>query len=317
MYNDDTFNGRYVMLVLHNNNAEAVAPEFEKRDITDFVGLTATFTTEAFSANVEASDIVLILPYDIAAKVGCLGILTASSATVPADVTRRAADANNYHRGCSLVPLSGVCRFQARRIVASTMAGGVFTLDPNTPFTAAPGLVPYVVINDQDQMAPVADAANAYTPADTVGNKADTAVLAISVVASLMAYAKGNITLATWIHNLVNAIQTLTETGGTITSTAAELDIYRVETPMGIFKPIALKLDTTNMGAADEIIIRVYERIIAGGLLHLSDEVPFVGVQAIPIKTISLDPNRFGIQVTIDETAGAHVAYDWAVTFES
>jgi hypothetical protein len=179
-----------VMVVIKNANAAGAAPEYEKRDITDFVGLTATFTTEAFSANVEEDDVVLILPYDIAAKVACLGVLTTSSATVPADNVRRAGDANNYWRGCTLVPLSGVCRFQPRRIVASTTATGVFTLDPNTPFTAAPGTVPYLVLSDQDQLAPTADGTNVYTPADTLGNKADTALYIAAATASMMRYVK-------------------------------------------------------------------------------------------------------------------------------
>ena len=404
-YEDDTFNSRYVMLVLKNANSAAAAPEYEKRDITDFVGLTATFTTEAFSANVEANDVVLILPYDIAAKVGCLGILTTSSATVPADITRRAGDANNYWRGCTLVPLSGVCRFQARRIVLFTTATGVFTLDSNTPFTAAPGTVPYVVINDQDQVAPAADAVNVYTPADTIGNKADALQTTIGVTRSLMGYLKGVLYNSNYMLSLevvaagtfttssatvpadtgrteandyfkgcvlmptagvaafqprpirqftsvtdvftldepftvapglvtyvimrsdypiqrlfdifgeTNAILQLSETGGTITTDGAVQTVYINNAPAGVYKPEAIQLDLTAMAAGDDLQVRVYYRISAAGNLIMQDDITFSDLQAIPLKTITLLPNRFGIQVTLQELAGAHNDIPWEVLF--
>lgn len=55
---DDFFNNRFYMQVLV---AGAAAPEAEVRLITDYVSATGTFTTNAFSVNVEANDIVLIL----------------------------------------------------------------------------------------------------------------------------------------------------------------------------------------------------------------------------------------------------------------
>jgi len=153
---------------------------------------------------------------------------------------------------------------------------------------------------------------------DVIGNKEDTALNTANTasVMNLLRYIIASGVGIQAIFNLVNAILTLYETGGTVTTDGTEQDLYHVETPMGIFKPICVKLDTTNMAAADSIVVRVYERIVAGGALVLSDEVVFAGVQAIPMKSIDLDPNRFGINVTIEETAGAHQSYDWSAAYE-
>ena len=59
-YGDDYFNTDWVMLVLYNYNSHGAAPEGEVRDITDYTSLTGTFTTQAFSANIEPDDIVMV-----------------------------------------------------------------------------------------------------------------------------------------------------------------------------------------------------------------------------------------------------------------
>ena len=66
-FGDDYFNTRFWMKVLKNANAVGAAPEGQIRLITDYVSATGTFTVAAFTANVEASDIILIL-YESAAK---------------------------------------------------------------------------------------------------------------------------------------------------------------------------------------------------------------------------------------------------------
>jgi hypothetical protein len=195
-------------------------------------------------------------------------------------------------------------------------SGAAETYDPATGSLEALANTMLVAANIA---VPGADVATNTLMRDPIGNKTDAAVYAASLVASLMAYAKGNLTLANYIYNLANSIQTLTETGGTITTTVAlgAMDIWHVAAPMGVFKPIALKLDCSAMAAADEVHVSVYERIVAGGGPILSDTVDFANVQAIPLKTISLDPNRFGIEITIHETAGAGtIAFSWAVIFE-
>jgi len=189
----DVFNNEFYMQVLHNVDAPGTAPEREIRRITDFVGPTQTFTTDAFSANVEAGDLVAIIHESVLTiEILGFGTLTTSSATVPADNTRPEVD--NYFNGCLLMPTEGACRFQPRRIVDYTGAGGIFTLDPNNPFTGVPGLVDYIIIGDQTEFVPAADAVNNRTPSDVIGGKADTAIQTVVATASLARYIKGLIT---------------------------------------------------------------------------------------------------------------------------
>lgn len=104
------------------------------------------------------------------------GTFTTDSATVPAD-TGQGAKATNYFKGCLLIPLTGVCAFQPRLIVAFTTATGVFTLDAEEPFTAAPGLVTYVIVAAEADLVPAANGTNVTTTAQVIGNKADAATL--------------------------------------------------------------------------------------------------------------------------------------------
>lgn len=143
---DDIFNNEFWIQVIHNTNAPGTAPEREIRRITDYVGATGTFTTDAFTANVEANDLVAVFHESIMAlEIAGYGTLDGSSATVPADSTR--TEGNDYFKGMLLMPTEGAVRFQAKPIIDYTAAGGIFTIDPAEPFTAATGLVDYIIIN--------------------------------------------------------------------------------------------------------------------------------------------------------------------------
>lgn len=113
----------------------------------------------------------------------------------------------------------------------------------------------------------------------------------------------------------------LAETGGTITTIGpgTEQDIYRVETPMGSFEPVTVILNMTNNTAAETIRVRVYYRVSAtapaGGVKQ--DEMIFAGVQNPALKVISLEPNRFGVRVTMELLAGAALTYLWEAHFRS
>ena len=60
-YGADYFNNKYYMQIIKNANSVGNAPEREIRQITDYVDATGTFTVTAFSANVEATDEIIIL----------------------------------------------------------------------------------------------------------------------------------------------------------------------------------------------------------------------------------------------------------------
>lgn len=60
-YGNDFFNNKFYIQVLKNANSVGNAPELQVRKITDYVSTSGTFTTDAFGANVEASDEVAIV----------------------------------------------------------------------------------------------------------------------------------------------------------------------------------------------------------------------------------------------------------------
>jgi hypothetical protein len=311
------FNG-FRIYVVRDQAGGGILPQGTGRACTAYVSATGRFTSTAFIAPLTVGDEILLIHPALTGKLVATGILTASSTVQPVDNLRPEAD--QWFRGCTLQMLSGPCADQTRAIVYYQNPG-IFTLDTANPLTALPVVgSAYVVWGSDFPVCPGADSGPTLTPGDVIGNKYDSArnTAGVATIMNLLRYIISSGIGIQAIFNLVNAILTLTETGGTVTTSGpgTQDDIYRVETPMGVFKPICVKIDTTNMAAADNITIRVYERIVAGGHLHLSDEVPFAAVQAIPIKTISLDPNRFGVQVTIEETAGAHRSYDWSVCYE-
>ena len=121
------------------------------------------------------------------------------------------------------------------------------------------------------------------------------------------------------IFDLVNAILMTAETGDTITTTAAEQDMYVNNAPAGVFKPLALTVNTTNMVAGDIIVIRSYERISPIGALELQSEKQFNDAQHEVLKKIPLYPNRSGVETTIQRVAvgvGGDKAYVWAVVLD-
>lgn len=60
-YGDDFFNNKFYIQILKNANSVGNAPEIQVRKITDYVSTTGTFTVDAFGANVEASDEIVVL----------------------------------------------------------------------------------------------------------------------------------------------------------------------------------------------------------------------------------------------------------------
>lgn len=192
---NDIFNTEFWVQVIHNFNNPGVAPEREIRRITDYVGATGTFTTDAFTVNVEANDLVAVFHESIMGiEILGFGTLTLSSATVPEDNLR--PEVNDYFNGCLLMPTEGACRFQPRRILDWTLGTGVpgtgvFTLDPNNPLTGLPGIVDYVIIGDQTEFVPAASGANNRTPSDVIGNKTSTPIYTPDNVSDIIRYLKG------------------------------------------------------------------------------------------------------------------------------
>ena len=273
---DNIFNDEFWMQVIHNDNAAGTAPEREWRRITDYVGATGGFTTDAFTANVEANDLVAIVHESIMSiEILGFGTLDTSSTTVPADSTRAAAytwENNDYFKGCILMPTEGDCRFQPRPIGVFTAATGVFSLDE--PFSQLPGLVDYIIIGGAYPVQRLLD-----------------------------------------IFNIVNALLVTTETGGTLTTDGSEQDVYINNAPAGVYEPLKVQIDFTNQTITEVAVVRTYYRIISGGNLILKDTKTFTGAQDPALKNIKLEPNRFGVWVSLEMTAGGPIDLDWTVFY--
>ena len=116
---------------------------------------------------------------------------------------------------------------------------------------------------------------------------------------------------------LLAALPTLAETGGTVTTDGTEQNVYINANPLGVFNPVCVKLNCTAQTAGETIVIREYNDIAPGGAgLLLVDTLTFVGAISPVIITIDLDPNRYGVAVTIEKTGGTNRAYPWEVFYE-
>jgi hypothetical protein len=73
------------------------------------------------------------------------GIFTTSSASAPIDSNMGGeySSANHFH-GSYIIPLSGAAKYQCRKVAYYSGITGIFYLD--YPFTAAPGLVSYLIV---------------------------------------------------------------------------------------------------------------------------------------------------------------------------
>lgn len=128
-------------------------------------------------------------------------------------------------------------------------------------------------------------------------------------------------TQAAQIFDIINAELVLQETGGIVTADGNEQALYIVNAPFGCFEPRTLFVDLDNMAGGETTIIRVYYRLVAGGGLQLQDYQSYAGADGglangKKIVAISLYPNRFGIQITLQQTAGTLRAYTWSVFVE-
>ena len=123
-------------------------------------------------------------------------------------------------------------------------------------------------------------------------------------------------------NDLLEAELTLQETGGTLTSTAAEQTLYINDAPVGCFEPRVLFCDLDNMAAGgDQVTFRTYYRIADGGAPLLQDVQIYTGVDggllnSITLVVIDLYPNRFGVRVSLQRTGGADYDFPWEVLEE-
>lgn len=119
------------------------------------------------------------------------------------------------------------------------------------------------------------------------------------------------------IREVTDSEAILTETSGQITTDATEQTIYIANAPAGVFRPVCVKIDFTNQTATETVVIRTYYKIAVGGAFALQDLVTYAGVVSPELINTDLEPNRYGVWVSIQNTViGTHRAYDWEVFYK-
>lgn len=98
------------------------------------------------------------------------------------------------------------------------------------------------------------------------------------------------------------------EASGTLTATAVEDTIKEI---LATVNKLHCFIDLTNMVAADSITVRQYMTIKdAGSPVKYAEEV-YSGVQSLPMLYVITKPARYGIKVTLEQTAGTYKDFDW------
>ncbi|MDO8636679.1 MAG: hypothetical protein Q7R34_10715, partial [Dehalococcoidia bacterium] len=150
--------------------------------------------------------------------------------------------------------------FQPKRIVTFTNAGGIFTIDPGNPFTSATGLVAYAILPAQADFVPAADSARNVSTAEVVGNKADAAVTAVGVVASIMAYIKG---ILLGIAAAAHGFQEQASVAVNITAIlASETNVFNLATASTMYQVRSLRLKCADPGV-NTVTVRLYSLVNA------------------------------------------------------
>jgi len=118
------------------------------------------------------------------------------------------------------------------------------------------------------------------------------------------------------IREVTDAEAILTEIAGQLTTDGNVQNLYIAEAPAGIFRSVCVKIDFTNHTATETVVVKTHYRIAPGGVHREQDSVTYAGVPAEPLINIDLEPNRYGIKVTIQKTAGTNRDYDFEVFYE-
>lgn len=116
------------------------------------------------------------------------------------------------------------------------------------------------------------------------------------------------------VFDIVDGIPVLTRVAGLhdqsdAASTEDTVVIY--DSPGANWEPTHFILDLTEMEAADDIDVKISYRMTSGGGYINETSENYSGVQAPKCKSYALLPNRFGIKVTITQTAGTKRDWYW------
>ncbi len=106
----------------------------------------------------------------------------------------------------------------------------------------------------------------------------------------------------------IDKIQDFLEEGtGTLTADGTE-QIVRAYTGTG---KLHVYIDLFNMAAPDTTTIRQFMMIKTAGTYRKFAEEIYSGVQALPLLHILMRPGKFGVKITLQQTAPTYKTYDW------
>lgn len=112
------------------------------------------------------------------------------------------------------------------------------------------------------------------------------------------------------------AMLVLTESGSTITTDGTEQNVYIADAPGKVYRPVCVKIDCTAHTAGETIVLRTYYRVKSGGNYIVQTLTTHAGAISPALLNITLEPNRYGVKLTIEKTGGTNRAYDYAVFYE-
>lgn len=214
------------------------------------------------------------------------------------------------YNGNQVIIITGLNRGQARDINGVTTAGVV---TPNIAFAVqVTAGTRFAIVGIRTTPAEVA-ALTALVVA-LMADVGDASVAALGSIYGIL----GNpaVNLATQIAALA-AVTGLTDANGTITTTGAEQNVYLNNAPVAAYEPCNVQIDFSNQTPAETCVVRRYYRIAPAGDLIQKGELVLAGApsQGQELVNISLEPNRYGIWVSLQRLAGAALGYDWAVFY--
>jgi len=117
------------------------------------------------------------------------------------------------------------------------------------------------------------------------------------------------------------ALLKLSSVGSTLTADGSEQTLYVDNEPLGCWRPLNLILDLDAMQAGDTIVVKVYHRMSDAGSLKLLSYYTWTGADGglsngELLDSVELVPNRHGLQVTLQQTAGTNRTYPWELFVE-
>lgn len=98
------------------------------------------------------------------------------------------------------------------------------------------------------------------------------------------------------------------EASDTLTATGAEDTIKEITATVN---KLHCYIDLSNMASGDSITVRQYMTIkSAGSPVKYAEEV-YTDAQSLPMLHVITKPARYGIKITLEQTAGTYKDFDW------